>query len=72
MSATFPTYSFSICHFKFALLKPLGIKEPLWQLSELVFYLVGCHGSVVACATYIREIAGLIPGCAEYVPTLCS
>ena len=32
----------------------------------------GRRGSVVACATYKREIAGSIPGCAEYVPTLCS
>ena len=33
---------------------------------------VGHLGSVVACATYKREIAGSIPGCAECALTLCS
>ena len=34
--------------------------------------IVGRRGSVVACATYKREIVGSIPNCAKYAPTLCS
>ena len=33
---------------------------------------LGNRGSVVMCATYKREIAGSIPGCAEYASMLCS
>ena len=33
---------------------------------------VGRRGSVVLCVTYKREVAGSIPGRAEYASTLCS
>ena len=33
---------------------------------------VGHCGSVVVCAMYKREVTGLITGCTEYAPTLCS
>ena len=47
----------------------------LYLLKQIRNYLpldVGRRRSVVACATYKREIAGSIPDCAEYAPTLCS
>ena len=40
----------------------------LWQsefVVDLSTYFVGHRGSVVVCATYMREIVGLIPGWAE-------
>ena len=36
----------------------------------LLYCTVGCHGSVVACATYKREIAGLIPSWGELCPDI--
>ena len=44
----------------------------LLQVVWFLMVFVGRRGSVVACATYKREIAGSIPGCAEYASTLCS
>ena len=41
-------------------------------IIECICIIVGLHSSVVACPTYEREIAGSIPGCAEYTPTMCS
>ena len=45
------------------------------QIGRGIFKLggfYGARGSVVPCATYKREIAVSIPGCAEYALTLCS
>ena len=46
--------------------------EALLPLGYRTSGVVGRRDSVVACATYKREIAGSISGCAEYAPTLYS